>query len=62
MLDDNVESVVKMGGSTGLAPRGTSMTKDVKEPEINGDTKGRNASSLSQLSDTRLGRRELEGE
>ena len=62
MLGDNVESVVKMGGITGLAPRGTSMTSDVKEPDKNGDTKGRNASSLSQFSDTRLGRRGLQGE
>jgi hypothetical protein len=46
----------------GLAPRGTSMTIVAKEREINGDMKGRNASSLSQFSDTRFGRRGLQGE
>ena len=57
MSGDNVESLVKIGGNRGLAPRGTSMAIDVKECEINGDMKGRNVSSLSQFSDTRLGRR-----
>lgn len=62
MSGDSVESMFRIGGNKGLAPRGTSMTIEVKERDINGDMKGRNDSSLSQFNDMRLGRRGLYGE
>jgi hypothetical protein len=62
MSGDNVGSVVRIGGKRGLAPRGTSMTIEVKEREMKGDTKGRKVSSLSQFNDARLGRSGLWGE
>ena len=65
MFGDIVESLLKIGGIMALevfALRGTVITIDVNEGDINSDTKGRCVSSLAHFNDRRLGRRGPPGE
>jgi len=59
VFEQRNEITVRIGGSMGLALRGTSMTIGVQEWGMGGDM---NVSSLSQYSGTRLERRGLYNE